>query len=749
MDGSYLSTTVSEEWEQWIGRNIDVETDSIGLASEPAIEYTNLKLSAVDITVDREGAVLTLDADGNVTWRDRGEDSTERLWTSGDRERVEDPASLCVAGRHVYVVDGADGSIVIVSRRTEAAIGRIDARLEDPVDIIRRGERIFILDGGSEERAGRVLMIRPDAGVETLVRGLASPTAVTADSSRLYLIEHPGGEPVIRVDDISHLESGSLIPASRRLDGLEDEQTGETIDPVRIETLTDQELIVLGRSGRDEDLGLYHYTFDGTDGTLTHRDDFALSCSKLLSGVGTEGRRYPRYYAIAGGNEHVYVVDERQSHRRNPHDGRYSAQAFRRFDSGSLDTEWDRLTLAFDDFPANTQVVASYRAVNDSAATGRVRDLSGITDQELEALFESDIVSLWALVETGPETVAAIVGDDSTDRTEQWHEEALDRIDGDRWSGTGAANERDILLEDVTGQYLHVKLELVGTADSSPAIGSFRVEFPKETYLRYLPGYFQQNDTRDQFLSQFLSIFESEYDDIEQEIERITEYFDPEAVPSESLAWLSRWLAIEHADEWPVGAKRELLARAPDLFRLRGTKEGMRQLIRLYLNHVEIPDTSWMGEWQRRRIEARRLDGYLTEEEVGEHLRTIDERTSGYPPGHMLCFFEHLDLDTLESDSARRPYTLHMGGPQSFVAFIGPFMTRPHREAVEGIVERERPAHTRARVVELKQELKLEGDTFLGINSTLMPRRFVLGQSTLGGDAVLKERDQLSSSVTG
>jgi len=134
----------------------------------------------------------------------------------------------------------------------------------------------------------------------------------------------------------------------------------------------------------------------------------------------------------------------------------------------------------------------------------------------------------------------------------------------------------------------------------------------------------------------------------------------------------------------------------------------------------------------------------MTDHEVGARLRTIDDQATGYPDGHMLFFFEYLDLDVIESEATRRPYTMHMDGPRSFVTFVGPFVSDTHRRVTERVVASERPAHTHGRVVELRQELKLEGSSFLGINSTLTTREFVLGRSTLGGDTVLKDREPLA-----
>jgi hypothetical protein len=74
---------------------------------------------------------------------------------------------------------------------------------------------------------------------------------------------------------------------------------------------------------------------------------------------------------------------------------------------------------------------------------------------------------------------------------------------------------------------------------------------------------------------------------------------------------------------------------------------------------------------------------------------------------------------------------------------VGPFMDPKHRSVVESIVTEEKPAHTDGHVVPMRQHVKLEGNSFLGINTTLTPRTFVLGRATLGEDSVLKERNFL------
>lgn len=735
---AYFSTTDAEEWSDWRGRNVEVSGDAIGIATEPSIGYTNLRVRAIDLSVDRDGTVLVLSDAGTVSRYDEETGDTEVLRESdGD---VEDPRTLCVFGTRIYVADGATGDLVALSRRTGAIVGRMDARLANPVDVVRSDRRVYVLDAGTGADDGRVLTLGRDGLIETVVRGLSSPVDVAADSSHLYVVERPGEAAVLRIHDVGHLESPSILPTSRTIEELTVEGTGETVVPVRVGVLADQALVLVGRVAGTDERALYHYTFDRNEWTLVRRDEFALACSELLTGPGRQDRRYPVYYAIAGEQNHVYVVDERQTNRRNPHDGRHSARAFRRFDSGAVDTEWNRLTLGFEAFPANAQVVASYRATNDPAESGLAEVVDDLGEAEAATLREAGVEGCWDLLEAGPEAVADAVGEDSTERVEGWMAAAVDAVDGSEWTSADAANQEDVLLTDVVGRYLHVRLELVGSVDASPQVGAFRAYCPKRTYLRYLPEAFQTGGKSRRFVEQYLSVFESEFVGVEEDLDRITRYFDPEGVPNEYLSWLGDWLAVEFDEEWPEGAKREFLREAPELFRGRGTKAGMERTIRLYLEHVEAPDTSWMSRWQKRRIEARRAEGWLADETAQAAFDLIDVATEGYGDGHVLFVLEHRDLDGIDVEAARRPFETHMRGPRSFVVFVGPFVSRSHRESVARVVAADKPAHAHGRVVEMKQEFKLEGGSFLGINSTLTTREFVLGESTLGGDAVLRER---------
>ena len=739
VDFAYFATTSGAEWERWAGRNVAVSGGAVGLETEPSITYTNLRISARDLTIDQDETVLTLDEDGTVYSYDRATERNEVLWAGGADEGVESLRAVCVFGDRLYLADAASGDLVVCSRQSGDIVGRFDARLEDPVDIVRNDRRLFILDAGTDGTDGRVLTLRRSGMVEPVVQGLSAPVDLAADSSHLYIVEHPEDTAVIRIHDVGHIDSPSIIPTSRTVEALVAAGTDETVTPERIGVLGDQELVMIGQVTSGGDRGLYHFSFEGTEWTLTRRDDFALSCAELVTGPRLDHRRYPNYYAIAGEHDHVYIIDEQQTNVRNPADDRYSAQTFRRFDSGGLDTSWHRLTLGFETLPENSQVVVSYEATNERDAGSLEAAIGDLSATEAETLEAAGIEGPWGVLEADPEAVATAVGDDAPARVEAWIDAAIDFLDERDWSATETANRGDVLLEGVTGRYLTVKLELVGSIDASPQVEAFRAYCPKLTYVRYLPEQFQRSGHRHAFLERYLSVFESEFVDIEADIERISRFFDPEAVPSEYLAWLAEWVALDFDETWPEAVKRAYLLAAPALFKARGTKAGIARRIRLYLEQVDAPDTGWMSQWQRRRLESRRADGWLDDASAAEAFDAIEANTAGSDDGHLLYFLEHHALDGLSREAAE-PYTMHMRGSRSFVVFAGPFVSPRHREVVAQLVAEDTPAHAHGRVVEVKHECKLEGASFLGINSTLTSREFVLGTATLGGDTVLSDR---------
>lgn len=132
----------------------------------------------------------------------------------------------------------------------------------------------------------------------------------------------------------------------------------------------------------------------------------------------------------------------------------------------------------------------------------------------------------------------------------------------------------------------------------------------RSSYLSHLPALFQEEDTA-RFLGRFLLAFEhvlsgiGNVDDpgLEELLDGavdldagrvlagIERFFDAgvraqgtvlgpaQRAPAEFLEWLGRWVAVSFRSHMSEAQRREMIARAVPLYRLRGTREGLEQLI--------------------------------------------------------------------------------------------------------------------------------------------------------------------------
>lgn len=131
-------------------------------------------------------------------------------------------------------------------------------------------------------------------------------------------------------------------------------------------------------------------------------------------------------------------------------------------------------------------------------------------------------------------------------------------------------------------------------------------------YLDYLPAVYQQDALPGQpnFLGRFLLAFEQvltglgevNAPGIEEILDGIVDpvsgdlrlagvqrYFEPgpnlpdhERVPAEFLEWLSGWVALTLRADLDELRQREFIAKAVWLYSLRGTKQGLEEVIRIY-----------------------------------------------------------------------------------------------------------------------------------------------------------------------
>ena len=119
------------------------------------------------------------------------------------------------------------------------------------------------------------------------------------------------------------------------------------------------------------------------------------------------------------------------------------------------------------------------------------------------------------------------------------------------------------------------------------------------TYQQYLPAILQG----DQFLGQFLLAFEKilsvnnatsiqapiipgdeqKPPGLEEILDNIHLYFNPQETPEQFLPWLAGWVALSLRDDWKPEIKKAFIQQIVGLYRKRGTKQGLQEILVLYL----------------------------------------------------------------------------------------------------------------------------------------------------------------------
>lgn len=117
----------------------------------------------------------------------------------------------------------------------------------------------------------------------------------------------------------------------------------------------------------------------------------------------------------------------------------------------------------------------------------------------------------------------------------------------------------------------------------------------QSSYLEYLPGLYRDDD----FMGQFLLIFENIMEPLENTVSGLPMYFDPVLTPESLLEWLAYWVDLTLDTSWPIERRRELVKSAAELYRWRGTRRGLAEHLRICTGSV--PEIS-------EHIQGMRLD---------------------------------------------------------------------------------------------------------------------------------------------
>jgi phage tail-like protein len=111
-----------------------------------------------------------------------------------------------------------------------------------------------------------------------------------------------------------------------------------------------------------------------------------------------------------------------------------------------------------------------------------------------------------------------------------------------------------------------------------------------------LPGLYADND----FVQRFVSAFDTALAPIFVTLDCLPAYLDPRLAPEDFLDWLAGWVGLELDESWTIERRRELVGRAVELHRWRGTRRGIAAHVALVTGgEVEVTDSGAVA-WSLR-----------------------------------------------------------------------------------------------------------------------------------------------------
>jgi phage tail-like protein len=259
--------------------------------------------------------------------------------------------------------------------------------------------------------------------------------------------------------------------------------------------------------------------------------------------------------------------------------------------------------------------------------------------------------------------------------------------------------------------------ELIGEGLTSPTLSQMRLDFDHETYLQFLPAIYRENSQSAGLLARFLTLFESLFVEVETEIREIARLFDPRSAPAEFLSWLAGWLALEVAEKWDEGRKREAIAKAFELYAKRGTVEGLRESLRFFAGveaHIEEPlaQANWWALAADEEAPAEHkqtsLLGFTTMLVASEAQGAVVGATATLDQSHLITQ-EEFGAPLFDDLAHRFSVQLYRGG-----AFGEETL-----DTVRALLDTEKPAHTDYHLCLIEPKFRIGFQSRIGIDTVV------------------------------
>lgn len=267
----------------------------------------------------------------------------------------------------------------------------------------------------------------------------------------------------------------------------------------------------------------------------------------------------------------------------------------------------------------------------------------------------------------------------------------------------------DVLIPNPPARHLWIGGIMRSDGAASPFVRQMRVDYGRDSYLKYLPAIYGTDEESRDLLERLLSLFESVQGGLEEKIDALPLLFDAGATPGGGrpswLSWLSGWLAFDLAETWSEQDARRHLAEAFALYGKRGTVEGLRQYLKWHAGveaRIEEPGQEpvpWsLGENSSLGFTTVLAPAQLAGAVLGS-TSTLDRSnlTSGDEPGALL-------FDDVAHRFCVQVYCVDLRRPGALAA-------------AREVIEREKPAHTDYHLCVIEPRFRVGAQARVGIDA--------------------------------
>ena len=289
---------------------------------------------------------------------------------------------------------------------------------------------------------------------------------------------------------------------------------------------------------------------------------------------------------------------------------------------------------------------------------------------------------------------------------------------------------------------LWIGIVLRGDGSGTPVVRQIRIDYGRDTYLKYLPSMYRADSSSADLLDRLLSLAETALGDLRGEIIGLTRLFDPAAAgylgyPS-WFAWLSGWLAWQLDQNWTEGEAREFLAEAFRLYSMRGTVDGLRRYLKIYggvnafISEPALNTTVWS-------LGANSTLGFTTMLAPGSAAGSILDSTAILDAANLTGPADAFGSDLFDDVANRFCVEINAGE-----------LTRPGAlAAVRAVLEREKPAHTVYELCIVPARMRVGAQSRIGIDTVIGgPREMQLGSRLDNAVLAANDRECLPVEVT-